>query len=96
MACIDLILNAGVLQEQQPFVFGIPEGTEVDDAPRRSQRVSRTPARYKNYDTSGGDEDMSPVLKKNISPRDRKRRHADARHRAKGGSADILQEEEEG
>ena len=77
-------------------MFGIPEGTEVDDAPRRSQRVSRTPARYKNYDTSGGDEDTSPVLKKNISPRDRKRRRADARHRAKGGSADILQEEEEG
>ena len=77
----------------QVFGFAIPEGMQVE--PRRPQRVRRTPKKYANYDTTGGDTDESPVHEKKLSPRDRKRRRAVARHRAKGGPP-ILQEEEEG
>ena len=77
------------------FGFGIPEGMQVDDGLRRPQRVRRTPRKYENYDTSGGDADVSPVYGKKLSPRDRKRRRTDARRRAKGGPP-ALQEEEEG
>ena len=56
-------------------VFGvnIPEGMRVDEGRTRSQRVRRTPSKYKEYDASGGDGDLTPVHKKKLSPRDRKR-----------------------
>ena len=87
--------NAVIPEGREVFGFAIPEGMQVEDGLRRTQRVRRTPKKYENYDTSGGDADESPVHEKKLSPRDRKRRRTVARRRAKGGPP-TLQEEEEG
>ena len=76
------------------FGFDVPEGMQVDNGRTRPQRVRRPPSKYRNYDTSGGDGDLTPVHKKKLSPRDRKRRCTDARRRAKGGTPAVPEEEE--
>ena len=76
------------------FGFNIPEGMRVDEGRTRSQLVRRTLSNYKNCDASGGDGDLTPVYKKKLSPRDRKRRCTDTRRRTKGGTPAVPEEEE--
>ena len=72
MTLISQLIIVDCSWDGEALAIGIPEGVVTGETPRRSQKIKVTPKQ--NADYIGGDDlDLVLGVKKNTSPKDRKK-----------------------